>query len=209
MGLPWKPDTGLKADHEALKNAYLVAGLGNPGPEYAMTRHNIGFRVVDRMVRTHALSGFTCSGINAALSWGTIGGKPVIAAKPMTFMNRSGEAVAAISRIYDIQYENIIIIHDDIDLVYERIKIQVKGGDGGHNGLRSLMDALGTNQFTRVRMGVGRPCDETDVVSYVLSEFAADQLSRLDSFLSQAVDGVAAILCEGVKEAMNRFNRKA
>jgi PTH1 family peptidyl-tRNA hydrolase len=102
----------------------------------------------------------------------------------------------------------MVVIHDDIDLAYERLKIKEKGGDGGHNGLRSLMDALGTDTFVRVRMGVGRPEADIGVVDYVLEAFSAEQRSILGRFLSQAVEAVEVILCEGAKEAMNRFNRK-
>jgi PTH1 family peptidyl-tRNA hydrolase len=123
-------------------------------------------------------------------------------------MNRSGVPVGDIVHIYGTQCEDMVVIHDDIDLAYERLKIKEKGGDGGHNGLRSLIDALGTDNFVRVRMGVGRPEADIGVVEYVLGDFDADQRPTLESFLSRAMEAVEVILCEGAKEAMNRFNKK-
>ena len=186
---------------------YLIVGLGNPGPEYVSTRHNIGFLVVDRLVREHGLT--ACSSrTNADMAEGNIAGIPVLAARPLDYMNRSGGPVDAIVRNFGIQCEDMVVIHDDIDLAYERLKIKEKGGDGGHNGIRSLIDALGTDDFVRVRMGVGRPEADIGVVDYVLGDFDADQRSTLAPFLSRAIEAAEVILCEGAKEAMNRFNRK-
>lgn len=186
---------------------HLVVGLGNPGLAYASTRHNIGFMVVDRLVRIFRLA--ACDDrVDAALTGGEIADVPSLALKPMTYMNRSGGPVGDIIRIYGIQCEDLVVIHDDIDLEYERLKIKEKGGDGGHNGLRSLIDALGTDDFVRVRMGVGRPEAGIGVVDYVLGEFDPYQRKTLEPFLSRGIEAVAVILCEGAKEAMNRFNRK-
>jgi PTH1 family peptidyl-tRNA hydrolase len=126
----------------------------------------------------------------------------------MAYMNRSGGPVRDIVHHFGIQCEDVVVIHDDIDLAYERLKIKEKGGDGGHNGVRSLIDALGTDNFVRVRMGVGRPEADIGVVEYVLGDFDADQRPTLESFLSRAMEAVEVILCEGAKEAMNRFNKK-
>jgi peptidyl-tRNA hydrolase, PTH1 family len=186
---------------------HLIVGLGNPGPVYAATRHNIGFMVVDRLVRKHGLR--TSRRLaDAEIAEGEIAGLTVLTAKPLAFMNRSGGPVRDIIRIKGIACEDVVVIHDDIDLAYERLKIKEKGGDGGHNGLRSLLDALGTDTFTRVRMGVGRPDAGIGVVDYVLGAFDADQRMTLASFLSRAIEAVEEILCVGAKEAMNRFNRK-
>jgi len=185
----------------------LIVGLGNPGPTYAMTRHNIGFLAIDRMVAKHGLTDFP-SPVPADVVQGKIGGVPVIGTKPLTYMNRSGGPVGEIARTYGIQCEDMVVIHDDIDLAYGRLKIKEKGGDGGHNGIRSLIDALGSDDFVRVRMGVGRPEADIGVVEYVLGEFDADQRLALNDFLSRAIAAVEVILCEGAKEAMNRFNKK-
>jgi PTH1 family peptidyl-tRNA hydrolase len=185
----------------------MIVGLGNPGPAYAATRHNIGFLAIDRLVQKYGLVARS-SRLNADIAEGRIAGIPVLAVKPMAYMNRSGGPVSEICQSYGTQCEDMVVIHDDIDLAYHRLKIKEKGGDGGHNGLRSLIDALGTDRFIRVRMGVGRPDDDIGVADYVLSDFAEEQRSRLEPFLSQAIAAVEVILCEGAKEAMNRFHRK-
>ena len=185
----------------------LIVGLGNPGPAYTLTRHNIGFQVVDRIVEKNRLAAVG-SPIQADIAEGNIAGIPVLAAKPLAYMNRSGGPVRDILRSQGIPCEDMVVIHDDIDLAYERLKIKEKGGDGGHNGLRSLIDALGTDQFVRVRMGVGRPEADIGVVEYVLGNFDADQRLALNAFLSRAIAAVETILCEGAREAMNRFNKK-
>jgi PTH1 family peptidyl-tRNA hydrolase len=186
---------------------HLVVGLGNPGPAYASTRHNIGFMVVDRLVQKFGLIDRS-SGADAVIAGGHISNVPLLVAKPLAYMNRSGGPVGDIVGTCGIQCEDMVVIHDDIDLAYERLKIKEKGGDGGHNGLRSLIDALGTDDFVRVRMGVGRPEADIGVVDYVLGRFDSNQRMTLEPFLSRGLEAVAAILCEGAKEAMNRFNRK-
>jgi peptidyl-tRNA hydrolase, PTH1 family len=190
-----------------VKRKHLIVGLGNPGPMYAKTRHNIGFMVVDRLIPHFRLTAHSTR-LNAEMASGKIGAAPVWVVKPMAFMNRSGDPVSSIIHTYGLQCEDMVVIHDDIDLAYERLKIKEKGGDGGHNGLRSLIDALGTEDFVRVRMGVGRPEADIGVVDHVLGDFDADQHLTLERFLSQALEAVEVILCQGAKEAMNRFNRK-
>jgi PTH1 family peptidyl-tRNA hydrolase len=185
----------------------LIVGLGNPGVAYAHHRHNVGFMVVDRLVAKHGLTARP-GPANAAVAGGTIADTPVIAAKPMAYMNRSGGPISEIVHGCGIQCEEMVVIHDDIDLAYERIKIKEKGGDGGHNGLRSLIDALGTDAFVRLRMGVGRPMANIGVVEHVLSDFDATQRIHLEGFLSRATAAVETILCHGAREAMNRFNRQ-
>lgn len=185
----------------------LIVGLGNPGASYAHNRHNVGFMVIDRLVADHGLA-IAPGVVKAELAQGMIAGKPVIAAKPLAYMNRSGGPTSAILHDHGIQCEEMVVIHDDIDLAYERIKIKEKGGDGGHNGLRSLIDALGTDAFVRVRMGVGRSTADIGVVEYVLGDFDATQRMQLEAFLSRAVAAVETILCQGAREAMNRFNRQ-
>jgi len=186
---------------------HLIVGLGNPGPTYALTRHNIGFMVVDQLVQKYGLTQRRCRA-DADIAVGEIAGSSVMTAKPLAYMNRSGDPVSDLILAYGFQCEDMVVIHDDIDLAYERLKIKQKGGDGGHNGLRSLIDALETDVFMRVRMGVGRPEAGIGVVEYVLGDFDADQRLTLERFLSRAIEAVEVILCEGAKEAMNRYNRK-
>ena len=185
----------------------LIVGLGNPGTAYAHNRHNIGFMVVDRLVADYKLA-IMPGPVDAAVARGMLADTAVIAVKPLAYMNRSGGPTSEILHDLGIQCEEMVVIHDDIDLAYERIKIKEKGGDGGHNGLRSLIDALGTDAFVRVRMGVGRPMATIGVVEYVLGDFDATQRIQLPTFLSRAIAAVETILCHGAREAMNRFNRQ-
>lgn len=187
---------------------HLIVGLGNPGSAYARSRHNIGFLVIDRLAGRFGLK-LQAERFAAEIAMGAIADRAVMAVKPLSYMNRCGPAVAQIIRTYGIQCEDMIVVHDDIDLAYERLKIKEKGGDGGHNGVRSLIDAVGTDRLVRVRMGVGRPPADCGVVEFVLGEFGADQRATLDPFLETAVDAVSVILSEGTREAMSRFNRKA
>ncbi len=189
------------------KKTHLIVGLGNPGPAYAKTRHNIGFMLADRLIEHFRLSDHR-NRLNAEIACGEIGANTVWVVKPMSYMNRSGDPVDNIIRTLSLHREDMVVIHDDIDLAYERLKIKEKGGDGGHNGVRSLIDALGTDEFLRVRLGVGRPEADIGVVDYVLGEFDTDQYLALERFLSKALEAVEVIFCQGAKNAMNRFNRK-
>ena len=164
--------------------------------------------VVDQLIRHYKMIDHgNC--LNADIASGDIGTIPVWVVKPMVYMNRSGDPVSRIIHTYGLRCEDMVVIHDDIDLAYERLKIKEKGGDGGHNGIRSLTDALGTDEFVRVRMGVGRPEADIGVIDYVLGEFDADQQQTLERFLSLALEAVEGLLRQGAKAAMNRFNRKS
>jgi PTH1 family peptidyl-tRNA hydrolase len=186
---------------------YLVVGLGNPGREYCLTRHNAGFMVVDRLCRAHHIpldqKRFAC-----VCGVGRVAEKTVAFGQPQAFMNRSGPPVLRLMSDYGISTRNLLIIHDDIDIAFGRIKIKEKGGHGGHNGLKSLMEALGTGDFSRLRIGVGRPEGGGDVIQHVLEPFRKDEQERLDAMLEHAVQAVVTILSHGAKFGMNRFNRK-
>ncbi len=192
---------------EKTRPQVLVAGLGNPGGDYRLTRHNVGFMVVDRLCRVHRITldqkRFAC-----LFGTGDVAGKPAAFAQPQAYMNRSGPPVLRLMSYYGISSRNLLIIHDDIDIPFGRIKIKEKGGHGGHNGVRSLMDALGTGEFPRVRLGVGRPEHGGDVVRHVLEPFSADEDALLDDFLDRAAEAVVTVLSHGAKFGMNRFNRK-
>ncbi len=184
----------------------LIAGLGNPGVEYAGTRHNIGFMVLDKLARTYNIP--LAEKLQDALSGrGFIENIPVILVQPMNYMNRSGPPVCRISRDSEIRRQNILVIHDDMDLEFGRIKIKEKGGHGGHRGILSLTDALGEGDFSRLRMGIGRPAPETTVTDHVLGDFSPAEMLQLDSFIKLAMDAVVAILCKGARDSMNLFNR--
>ena len=186
----------------------LIVGLGNPGPDYRNTRHNLGFMVVDRLVRKfNARPGDPEPGIE--VSRGAIADRSIILLKPQRYMNRSGPPVDAFLQKFCISLREILVIHDDIDLEFGRLKIKKKGGDGGHKGIRSMMDALKAGDFTRLRLGMGRSETDEDVVDHVLGQFDDRELEHLEAFIDRASEAAVTVLKHGVNTAMNRFNRKS
>ena len=183
----------------------LVVGLGNPGKNYAGTRHNAGFMVVDKLADTFRIA-MNNKKFDTIFGKGKIKDQDVVIAKPQAFMNRSGSPVRHLAGFYRISCEDMLIIHDDIDLAYGRIKIKEKGGDGGHKGIRSIKDAFGEGNFIRLRIGIGRSGAGADVVDHVLGRFGSEETGLLDKILATAMDAAVTILCEGAKEGMNRFN---
>ncbi len=186
---------------------YLIAGLGNPGGKYRNTRHNIGFMVIDD-ISAHFSIPLTKTRFDANFGIGGIDGESVILAKPMSFMNLSGRPLIRIADYYKISGGRMLIVHDDIDLAFGRIKIKEKGGHGGHRGLKSIMEAFGEGDFVRLRIGVGRPENELTVSNHVLSSFAEADTVILEQMIRAAREAVITILCKGAKESMNLLNRK-
>ena len=182
-------------------------GLGNPGAAYRLTRHNVGYMVVDRLALRHGIS-LDKQRFKSVFGSGKVDGRHVILAKPMTFMNLSGPSVRDLATFFDLDTENVLVIHDDIDVVFGKLKIKEKGGDGGHNGVRSLIVAWGSDEFVRIRIGIGRPQMDNDVSAYVLGRFDAEQEKQLSDVISTAEHAVKTVLFEGVSEAMNRFHGK-
>lgn len=187
------------------QRVYLVAGLGNPGPSYAHTRHNAGFMVIDALGARFQIP-VQRTKFNVIYGRGTIKGVDVLLAKPQAFMNRSGPPLRQLADYFRIQREAMVIIHDDIDLAFNRLKIKEKGGDGGHKGIKSLIQAFGGDQFARLRVGVGRSQTRGDVVDHVLGQFSHDEQSALEETLQKATEAIATILSRGTKEGMNRYN---
>lgn len=189
----------------------LIAGLGNPGRDYERTRHNAGFMVVDDIAREYSIS-INKSKFDCRLGSGELEGLPVILAKPMAYMNRSGPPVRRVADYFRILSEDVLVIHDDIDLAFGRIKIKEKGGHGGHKGVRSLMNAFGGGDFTRLRIGVGRGAESAGpgiaVVDHVLGAFNTEEKTALDRIVSRSTEAVATVLCKGAREGMNRFHGK-
>ncbi len=185
----------------------LIVGLGNPGEEYRYTRHNMGFVVVDRLAEAYQIP-LDKHKFDVVFGRGKVGSHPVILAQPVTFMNRCGPAVRDLARFYKFSMQDVLVIHDDIDLVFGKIKIKEKGGDGGHNGVKSLIEAWGSGAFTRLRIGIGRPQTQQAVRAYVLGRFDAQQEALLEDMIFRAKDAVETILFKGVLEAMNRFHGK-
>jgi PTH1 family peptidyl-tRNA hydrolase len=184
----------------------LVVGLGNPGDRYESTRHNIGFRVIDRLAARLGMS-VTRSRFSALYAKGRLEGQELILAKPQSFMNLSGGPVRALADYFDIEPPELLVVYDEIDLPFDRIKIVASGGHGGHNGVRSLIDTLQDKNFARIRMGVGRPDPRIDVSDWVLGKFSTVESQALDPFLDRAVDAVTSIVTRGLKMGMNEFNR--
>jgi PTH1 family peptidyl-tRNA hydrolase len=189
------------------KRVHLVAGLGNPGQIYADTRHNAGFLVIDALAERHGI-GVQRQKFDVVFGRGRIAGTEVVLAKPQAFMNRSGPPLRRLADYFRIRCRQMIIVHDDIDLAFERLKIKEKGGDGGHRGIRSAIDAFGENRFVRVRVGVGRPQFDGDVVNHVLNQFNTDEQAGLDELIQQACQAIETILAKGTREGMNRYNRR-
>jgi peptidyl-tRNA hydrolase, PTH1 family len=182
----------------------LVAGLGNPGREYEQTRHNVGWLVVDELARRHG--GSFRSKFSGQLSELRVGGQKLALLKPETYMNESGRSIAAAARFFKVEPRDLLVVHDDVDLEPERFQARLGGGLAGHNGLRSISQALGTNDFLRLRIGVGRPGrgDRRSVSDHVLSRFDAE--SDVEALVTRAADAVEAIAGDGLEEAQRRYN---
>ena len=185
----------------------LVAGLGNPGSDYAETRHNAGFMVVDDIADEYDIP-ISKRKFNVQYGTGTIGNERVVLAKPQSFMNRVGQPVKTLAEYFKISGGEMLVIHDDIDLAFERLKIKMKGGHGGHNGVRSLIEAFGDGNFARLRVGIGRPEGNKSVTDQVLGRFSKDEKIILERIITLAKDAAVTILCYGIQEGMNRFNQK-
>jgi len=185
----------------------LVVGLGNPGNKYEDTRHNAGFLVADKIAEDFNLS-FNKTKFDTIFGRGFIEDVDVVLAKPMAFMNRSGPPLQKLAHYFRIPGEDMLVIHDDIDLAFGRLKIKEKGGHGGHNGIRSIMDAFGGGDFERLRIGVGRSEAGENVTDHVLGRFSGDKAEKVARVIAVARDAVVTVLSEGTKFGMNAFNRK-
>lgn len=183
---------------------FLLVGLGNPGPKYETTRHNIGFMAVDRIGDRHRIS-LTQQKFHGRYGSGRVGDAKAALLEPQTFMNLSGKAVAAAARFFRLEPDHIVVLHDEIDLDFGAVRVKVGGGHGGHNGLRDIVDKIGSKDFIRIRLGVGRPT-HGDVTNWVLSPFATDETATLDDMLRVAADAVEMILKDGPEAAQNEFN---
>ena len=183
----------------------LIVGLGNPGKEFTLSRHNIGFLVINRLARTNGIA-LKKRKFKSRWGIGEILGHTVILAKPYTFMNVSGEAVKRFQEEFELESQQLIVIQDDLDLDFGRIKIKKKGGNGGHKGIRSIMDVIGGDVFTRVKVGIGKPQPDMDVSDYVLQPFDERQVNSLNDVILKAQAAVEMLLEAGIQAAMNRFN---
>jgi len=185
----------------------LIVGLGNPGREYRDTRHNVGFMVADEIAKRHGLTlAMAPSQVPDAMIAKKFGPDAVLLAKPLTFMNRSGDAVAALTRYYDIAIADLLVVVDEVALPFGRLRARARGSAGGHNGLKSCIERLGTNEFPRLRLGVGRGDSRRDLADHVLSKFEADEQSALGEFIARAADAAEMFAAEGIGKVMNTYN---
>jgi PTH1 family peptidyl-tRNA hydrolase len=185
----------------------LIVGLGNPGSKYLLTRHNIGFMAVDHLAGKTGAD-FKESKWEAKLVKTVLWAKPLLLAKPTSFMNLSGRPVSGIASYYRIQPERIVVIHDDLDLDVGKVKIVRGRGAGGHNGIKSIIENLGTNEFIRIRIGIGRPPERMAPAAFVLSKFSEPELIEISKVFEYVEDGIRLIGEEGVSAAMNYVNRQ-
>jgi PTH1 family peptidyl-tRNA hydrolase len=183
----------------------LIVGLGNPGDRYRISRHNAGFLVLDKLAGNNDV-GVSTSKFDSRIGKGLISNSPVLLAKPQTYMNLSGVAVGKLVRFFKINRADVIVIHDDLDLEFNDIRIKVGGGDGGHKGIRSIIDHLGDPEFIRVRFGIGKPVRKEMTEGYVLEPFSEDEMKILPHIIARVCDAVVEIVSSGAQAAMNKFN---
>jgi PTH1 family peptidyl-tRNA hydrolase len=184
----------------------LVVGLGNPGPQYVGNRHNIGFLVVDELADRIGGGRFKSHKSNADVLTGRMGDRPIVLAKPRTYMNLSGAPVTNLCRFYKVLPESLIVIHDELDVPFDAVRLKLGGGDNGHNGLRSITQSLGTRDYHRVRVGIGRPPGRMDPADFVLRDFSLVERKELTFVIDKAADAVSALLTNGLTAAQNTFH---
>lgn len=184
----------------------LVVGLGNPGPQYAKTRHNVGFMVADLLAgrmgeafKVHKKSG-------AEIVTGRLGHRPVVLAKPRTYMNESGRQVGPLAKFYSVSPADVIVVHDELDIDFGQIRLKLGGGEGGHNGLRSVANALGTKDFQRVRIGIGRPPGRKDPAAFVLENFSSAERTQVPTICEMAADACELLIELGLEPAQNQVH---
>jgi PTH1 family peptidyl-tRNA hydrolase len=187
----------------------IVVGLGNPGAKYAANRHNIGFQALERFARRHALA-LDKMQTKALIGQGWVQSgelrQKVLLAKPLTYMNASGEAVAALARFYQVEPIDLLVIHDDLDLDSGKLRLRPGGGSGGQNGVKSIIQQLGTQDFARLRVGIGRPPGRMDAADYVLQDFSTDEEEVFGPLRERICDAIESWLFEGIVTAMNKYN---
>jgi peptidyl-tRNA hydrolase, PTH1 family len=190
---------------ELNQDYYLIVGLGNPGRDYRDNRHNVGFMLVDRLAARLGVA-FSRLESRALVTKGEQEGRRVILAKPQTFMNLSGQAVGALARYYKIPLENTLVAYDEVDLPFGTLRLRASGGSGGHKGMNSVIERLGTQDIPRLRIGIDRPPGRKEAADYVLQDFTNSEGKALPAILDQAVDAVLVFISQGIDAAMNKYN---
>jgi len=199
-----------RKDPQLAENTWLVVGLGNPGTQYAGNRHNVGQMVLDELAsRLGATFKSHKTPSRVAEAFLRPGGPKLVLAKPNSYMNTSGGPVSALAKFYGVTVERTIVVHDELDIPFDTVRLKRGGGHGGHNGLRDLAKALGSPDFTRVRVGIGRPPGRQDAADFVLKDFAGPERQALPNLLSDAADAVEAIVDDGLVAAQQRFHAPA
>ena len=193
---------------EDMSDAWLIVGLGNPGPEYEKTRHNIGQMVLDELAKEVGGSFKKHSKASAVVVEGRlgVGGPKVILMKSLGYMNTSGGPVSAVAKFYGIDPDHIIVVHDELDIPFDTIKLKIGGGEGGHNGLRDITKALGTKDYYRVRTGIGRPPGRMDTADFVLKPFSSTEAKDLPFLISNAADATMMLVKEGLLATQQRYH---
>ncbi len=184
---------------------YLIVGLGNPESDYSKTRHNMGFNVINKLSEKYEIE-VNKSKFKGLIGSGTIENEKVILLKPQTFMNLSGESIIEVINFYKIPLENLIVIYDDVDIEPGKIRIRKNGSAGSHNGMKSVVNNLHTEEFTRIRIGIGKPKENTDMISYVIGYVPEEELENLNKGVEKAKEAVIEIIKNNVDSAMNKFN---
>ncbi|MFF5235115.1 aminoacyl-tRNA hydrolase [Dactylosporangium sp. NPDC000521] len=187
---------------------WLVVGLGNPGPEYARHRHNVGFMIADLIGQRAGLRFSKHRRVAADVAEGRlrVGGPRIVLVKPLTFMNLSGGPVAGLAQFYKVPVAQVIAVHDELDVPYEQLRLKQGGGEGGHNGLRSMSSSLGSKDYVRVRFGIGRPPGRQNPADFVLSDFSSVERKELDFFIDRAADAVEMVIERGLEPAQNQYH---
>jgi PTH1 family peptidyl-tRNA hydrolase len=198
------PHVSLDEDTNEMTDRFLIAGLGNPGRKYRGNRHNIGFMVVDQLATANGIQSSKVQN-KAIVGDGRVANRHVILAKPQTYMNSSGEAIGPLVNFYKIPSENVFVVYDEMDIPFGAIRLREKGGAGGHNGMKSIIQHIG-QEFPRMRLGVGRPPGRMDPPAYLLQDFSGDQLPTVKEMIDEAIRAIETYLQEGIQAAMNKHN---
>ena len=185
----------------------VIVGLGNPGVRYQLSRHNIGFQVVDRLAQINHIL-ISIKRLKSLYGTGHIDTQKITLVKPMTFMNLSGEAVKRAVNFFRVGMDDLIVVYDDLDLSFGRVRFKQRGGDGGHQGVRSIIESMGGNNFLRLKVGIGRPPKGMDPAEYVLSDFDQTEQPRLDEIVFLAAEALTVLLSEGLQTAMNWYQKR-
>ncbi len=184
---------------------YLIVGLGNPEPEYSKTRHNMGFDVINKIASKYEIE-MARNKFNGIYGSGIIEGEKVILLKPQTFMNLSGQSIKLFVDFYKVPLKNVLVIYDDMDVEVGKIKVRKKGGPGTHNGAKSVVHELASEEFSRIRVGIGKPINEYDAINYVIGKLEEEQYNALEKGINKAVEAISDYILKGIDIAMNKYN---